>query len=383
MVVVGRDVVIPDVLWRPTATRTRSVGWVLATLLVLGACGSGDSEFEVVLDGLNEPRGLWVLADGTLCVAEAGRLAEGQEVREGPTANLADTGSVTCVDTEGVRERVIEQLPYVFYNVTGVTTGPADVVEMDGELYLLTGESEGDLARKLLRITDPTTAPEIMADLLAFAIETAQPDFFGEIDIFSNPYAMIPDPRNERVLVTDGATGHVLAVELDGDIQVFSDVTGHEVLTGIARGPDDLAYVTSFSELPHAAGDGAVLRLYPDGSSAVVAANLTTPIDLAFDTSGRLYVIEFLETSETGDPYGGTTGRLIRLEPEGDGWIVGQVLIQGLPFPTALLIDGDDRIYISVHGAFSPPSSGLVVRFDDLVQRKSNDPPIQFEENSP
>ena len=167
MVVVGRDVVIPDVLWRPTATRTRSVGWVLATLLVLGACGSGDSEFEVVLDGLNEPRGLWVLADGTLCVAEAGRLAEGQEVREGPTANLADTGSVTCVDTEGVRERVIEQLPYVFYNVTGVTTGPADVVEMDGELYLLTGESEGDLARKLLRITDPTTAPEIMADLLA------------------------------------------------------------------------------------------------------------------------------------------------------------------------------------------------------------------------
>ena len=100
MVVVGKDVVIPDVLWRPTATRTRSVGWVLATLLVLGACGSGDSEFEVVLDGLNEPRGLWVLADGTLCVAEAGRLAEGQEVREGPTANLTDTGStVTCVDT--------------------------------------------------------------------------------------------------------------------------------------------------------------------------------------------------------------------------------------------------------------------------------------------
>ena len=367
---------------KSTAVRARSVGWVLATLLVVGACGSGDSGFEVVLDGLNEPRGLWVLADGTLCVAEAGRLAEGQEVREGPTANLADTGSVTCVDTEGVRERVIEQLPYVFYNVTGVTTGPADVVEMDGELYLLTGESEGDLARKLLRITDPTTAPEIMADLLAFAIETAQPDFFGEIDIFSNPYAMIPDPPNERVLVTDGASGHVLAVELDGDIQVFSDVTGHEVLTGIARGPDDLAYVTSFSELPHAAGDGAVLRLYPDGSSAVVAANLTTPIDLAFDTSGQLYVIEFLETSETGDPYRGTTGRLIRLEPEGDGWIVGQVLIQGLPFPTALLIDGDDRIYISLHGAFSSPSSGLVVRFDDLAQRISNDPPIRFEENS-
>ena len=364
--------------------RTRSIGYVLATLVVVvGACGSGDSGFEVVLDGLNEPRGLWVLADGTLCVAEAGRLAEGQEVREGPTANLAETGSVTCVDTEGVRERVIEQLPYVFYNVTGVTTGPADVVEMDGELYLLTGESEGDLARKLLRISDSTNPPDVIADFLAFTVETAQLDFFDEINIISNPFAMIPDPSNERFLVTDGATGHVLAVGLDGDVEVFSEVTGHEVLTGITRGPDGLIYLTSFSELPHAEGDGAVLRLYPDGSSDVATENLTTPIDLAFDTSGRLYVLEFLEATETGDPYRGTTGRLVRLEPEGDGWIASQVLVEGLPFPTALLIGDDDRIYISVHGAFSSPGSGLVVRFDDLTQRTSSDPPIRFVGSSP
>lgn len=363
--------------------RARRIGWALATLLVVGACGSGDSGFEVVLDGLNEPRGLWVLDDGTLCVAEAGRLAKGQQVREGPTANLANTGSVSCVDTEGARERIIEQLPYVFYNATGVTTGPADVVEMNGELYLLTGEGQGDLARKLLKISEPATPPEVMADLLAFATETVQPDFFDEVDIISNPFAMIPDPPNERVLVTDGATGQVLAVELDGDVEVFSDVAGYEVLTGIVRGLDGLVYVTSFSELPHAEGDGAVLRLHPDGSSDVAAQNLTTPIDLAFDTSGRLYVLEFLEASETGDPYRGTTGRLIRLEVEGDGWIESRVLVEGLPFPTALLIDGDDRIYISVHGAFSSPNSGLVVRFDDLTQRLPNDLPIRFAESSP
>jgi hypothetical protein len=76
-------------------------------------------------------------------------------------------------------------------------------------------------------------------------------------------------------------------VELDGDIEVFSDVAGHEVLTGIACGPDGLVYMASFSEPPHAEGDGAVRRIYPDGSSAVAADNLTTPIDLAFDTLGR------------------------------------------------------------------------------------------------
>jgi hypothetical protein len=254
---------------------------------------------------------------------------------------------------------------------------------MEGELYLLTGEGQGDLSRKLLRISDPNTPPGVVADLLAFATETAPSDFFDETDIFSNPVAMIPDPPNGRFLVTDGATGHVLAVELDGDVEVLSDVTGHEVLTDIARGPDALVYVTSFSELPHAEGDGAVMRIYPDGSSDVAAENLTTPIDLAFDASGWLYVLEFLESSETGDPYRGTTGRLIRLEPEGDGWIAGRVLVEGLPFPTALLIGDDDRIYISVRGAFSSPGSGVVVRFDDLTRRTPDGPPIRFVESSP
>ncbi len=366
-----------------SARRTRSIGWVLVLLSVASACASANSDYEVVLDGLNEPRGLWILSDGTLCAAEAGRLAEGQVVREGPTSNPAYTGSVSCVDTAGVRERIIDQLPHVFYNVTGVTTGPADVAEMDGDLYLLTGEGQGRLARNLLRITDPTTPPEVVADFLAFAIETAQPDFFEEIDIISNPFAMIPDPANRRLLVTDGATGRVLAAGLDGDIQVFSDVIGHEVLTGIARGPDGLVYVASFSQLPHGTGDGAVLRLYPDGAFEVAADNLTTPIDLAFDTVGRLYVLEFIDGTETSDPYRGKTGRLIRLEPQGDGWTTGRVLVQDMPFPTALLIDAEDRVYISVHGAFSSPNSGLVLRFDDLVRRTSSEPLIRFVDGSP
>lgn len=351
---------------------------VLIVLLVAGACRSGASEHDIVLDGLNEPRGLSILTNGSLCVAEAGRLAEGQVVREGPTANLADTGSVSCVDTAGARKLIIEQLPHVYYNVTGVSTGPADVAAMDGHLYLLTGEGQGDLARNLLRITDPTTSPEIVADFMAFAIETAQPDFFDETDIISNPFAMIPDAANGRFLVTDGATGHVLAAGLDGDIQVFSDVTGHEVLTGIAWGTDGLVYVASFSQLPHATGAGAILQLHTDGSFAVAVDNLTAPIDLAFDMAGRMYVLEFIDGTETGDPYRGKTGRLLRLEPEGDGWAAGQVLVQGLPFPTALLIDGQDRIYISVHGAFSPPNSGLVLRFDDLTRRGSSESPIGF-----
>ncbi len=158
---------------------------------------------------------------------------------------------------------------------------------------------------------------------------------------------------------------------------------GHEVLTGIARGPDGLVYVTSFSELPHAAGDGSVLRLHADGSFAVAAENLTTPIDLAFDAAGSLFVLEFIDGTETGDPYRGKTGRLLRLEPKGEGWVAGRAVVERLPFPTALLIDGEDRIYISVHGAFSSPNSGLVLRFDDLAHRASSGAPVVFVDSSP
>lgn len=358
--------------------RTRNVALSIACALLAGACGSAAQNQAVVLDDLNEPRGLWILSDGTLCVAEAGTLAEGQTVREGPTANRAETGSVSCIDTEGSRERIIGQLPYVRYNVTDVTTGPADLAEMDGELYLLTGEGEGNLSRSLLRITNQQEPPDVVADFLAYAIVTAEPDLFDNVDIFSNPYAMIPDPESGRFLVTDGATGHVMAVGLDGDIRLFAEVPGHEVLTGIVMGPDELVYVASFSQLPHAAGDGAILRLFPDGTFAIAADDLTTPIDLAFDSTGSLYVLEFVNDEESDHPYRGKSGRLLRLDQRGSGWADGEVLIEGLPFPTALLIDDEDRIYISVHGAFSEAESGLVVRFDDLRERDTADLPIRF-----
>ena len=355
--------------------------WIVGLILVLGFVAanlrSEPPGYVVVLDGLDEPRGLSVLSDGRLCVAEAGRLAEGQKVEEGPTANRAPTGAVSCVDTQGVRQRIVEQLPYVFYNVTGVSAGPADIAELDGELYLLTGEGEGTYARTLLKITDPTGPPEVVADFLEFAVATAEPNFFDEIDIFSNPYAMMADPTNDGFLVTDGATGFVLAAGIDGDIEVFSTVEGHEVLTGIAFGPGAVPYVTSFSQLPHDTGDGSVLRLASDGSFSVVADGLTTPIDLAFDSEGRMYVLEFIDGTTTDHPYIGKVGRLLRLERDGDRWTAPVVLVERLPFPTAVLIN-QNSIYISVNGAFRGPGTGLVVRFDDLLSQPSNDPTIRF-----
>jgi DNA-binding beta-propeller fold protein YncE len=212
--------------------------------------------------------------------------------------------------------------------------------------------------------------------------DTSQ-EYFNPAVATANPYAMVPDPANRRFLVTDGASGRVLAAGLDGRIRVYSPVEGHEVLTGITWGPDGRLYVASFSQLPHRAGAGTILSIRPDGTAAVVVGNLTTPIDLAFDRAGHLYVLEFADGDSLDEPYRNTVGRLLRFVRQGDGWGAGQVLVEALPYPTAMLLGPDGSLYLSIHGAFSPPGSGEVLRFDNLAYWTQAQSPLQYgiEEN--
>jgi hypothetical protein len=343
---------------------------IVGILLLLAGCAFKSSAlgptYEVVLDDLSEPRGLWLRADGTLCVAEAGGLAAGQEVGQRPATLQANTGALTCLNSEGQREQIARNLPYVLYTGDGVSVGPTDVAEIDGLLYLLTGEGYGRLSRRLLRVGKGEPR-QTVANFEHIPGHDVSEDYFNPTAAASNPYAMVPDPANQRFLVTDGATGRVLAAGLDGRIRVYSVAKGHEVLTGIAWGPDGLLYVASFSQLPHRAGAGAILSVQPDGTAAVVLSNLTMPIDLAFDKLGHLYVLEFADGAGSSGPYRNTKGRLLRFVRQGYGWAAGQVLVEALPYPTAMLFGPDDSLYLSIHGAFSPSGSGAVLRFDKLA----------------
>ncbi len=116
---------------------------IVALLFILASCSQAwpaEPSYQTVLDKLDEPRGLWLRADGTLCVAEAGRQAEKQPAESNSGTVIANSGALTCLDPAGQRRRVIENLPYVLYTDNGVSVGPTGVAEMDGSLYLLTGE---------------------------------------------------------------------------------------------------------------------------------------------------------------------------------------------------------------------------------------------------
>ena len=39
------------------------LGWAIGVLLLLSGCARKEPDYQVFLDGLNEPRGLWLRAD--------------------------------------------------------------------------------------------------------------------------------------------------------------------------------------------------------------------------------------------------------------------------------------------------------------------------------
>lgn len=345
----------------------RSICLGAALVLMAGACGSSSPSQETVLAGLDEPRGLLLGADSVLCVIEAGTTGSSVNSGDSDLEYQNESGAITCVDADVGQRRITTGLPYANNRFSGVSVGATDLVQMDGDFYVLVGEGFDDTSRTILRIDRSGGRPRIVADFLAYTRSTTAPDFFDEIIITSNPFAFLADPENSRFLVTDGATGEVLSVTIDGTIKVYSAVAGHEVLTGLAQGPDGLLFVASFSQLPHASGTGSIVTIDSNGTSQVVVAGLTSPIDLAFDSGGRLYVLEFVDAADPAHPYAGDSGRLLRFERTDGGWDGAQVLADGLAHPTALLIAPNDDIYVSVGGAFSGPQSGSVVRFDGLA----------------
>lgn len=348
---------------------------LLAGLALVVGCGSGQPGFEVVLADLDEPRGLLLGPDLVLCVVEAGTA---DDSAESTSRYRNETGAVTCADTDLGSRRVLDQLPYSNNRFSGVSVGATDLTIMSGVLYVLVGEGPDDLSRTILGVDGSADGPRIVADFLAYSLATTAPDFFDEIIVMSNPFAMLADTPNRRFLVTDGATGEVLSVGLDGTIEVYSAVEGHEVLTGLVSGPGGSVFVASFSEFPHTRGSGAIVRIAGDGTSVVVLDDLTTPIDLGFDSFGRLYVLEFVDAADPVNPYDGDSGRLLRFERTNDHWGGFQILADGLPHPTAMLIDPDDGIYVSVGGAFSASHSGAVLHFDGLADAGLDFDPVSY-----
>lgn len=339
--------------------RVKYILVLLAALCVTSSCATRPS-VEAFATGLNQPRGMVFDAAGNLFVAETGAPDPTYSAAVQPEIN--HSGRVVRIDERGHLIVIIEGLPYTRYTSLG-DIGPTDVALLGDTLYVLTGEGYDDLlSRSVLRVslrgaTDPT--PQPLANLLAFAVSLAPLESQMSTGIApSNPYAMVAAPDGRAFYITDGATGRVLRVTLDGQIQLFAELPNLPPLAGLSFGPDGKLYVAMFSPLPHTPGSGEIWGTDAAGVMTKAVGGLTMPIDVAFDATSTMYVLEFSDGQQPEQPYSASSGRLLRIMDDG----AKIVILDDLNYPTAMAFSPQGDLYIAVGGAFSTPGKGAILK---------------------
>jgi dipeptidyl aminopeptidase/acylaminoacyl peptidase len=339
-------------------SRRQLIASSTAAVALLGAsCSAQAPTATEEIDGLSQPRGL-AAADGELCFVEAGAIPAEGPTRSQPGQLEADTGTVTCRSDGGELRRIAAGLPFVYYPDADVTSGAADVLIEGQRHYILSGEATGPNARKILAVgPDGLT---LVADLLA-AAETRPDDGSGAAA--SNPWSFVRTPDQSGFYVSEAAAGIVLEAGLDGEVSTFATAPGHEVLTGMAWGPDQRLYVASFGQLPHPEGSGAVIAIDETGQATDVVTGLTMVIDVAFDREGGLLILEYStpEDEPTGsDAYRDRAGRLLYVASPGDA---PELLVESLARPTAMIVVDEDLL-ISLAEGEEAGGEGRIVRYD-------------------
>ena len=124
----------------------------------------------------------------------------------------------------------------------------------------------------------------------------------------------------------------------------------------VAAGRDGAYYVGELTGAPFTPGVANVWRVVPGQAPAVYCSGFSFIIDLTFDRSGNLYVLE--NASGPNGPFLGTPGQLLRVGRD----CTRTPVATGLPAPTSVAIGPDKDAYITVNGTSA--AIGQVVRVD-------------------
>lgn len=339
--------------------------------------------FEVLASGLNGPRGLSFDPHGVLYVTEAGTGGDGASIPSpsAPDAQLfyGETGAITRIQN-GVVERVVTGLPSLALPDGSDASGIQDI-EFDacGNAYAIIGLAGNPSDRDtILNIPDFGSLVSIdafdggsswtrLADLAAYE-STNNPD--GG-DTISNLYDLLI--QDSTAFVIDAGGNDLFSLNTDGsdltletvfpartttDPLTGEEVTYQSVPTAVTLGPDGALYVSELTGFPFLEGESQIYRIDANGVPEVYADGFTNVVDLAFDRSGGLFVLEY---DADGILSGNSTGALVYLPPEGNTRVT--ITSDDLITPTGLAIGPDNDIYISNNGFIA--GEGEVLRLDN------------------
>lgn len=350
-----------------------------------------------VANGLDSPRGLTIGPDGSVYVAEAGKGGDkciappGGESEQGDQVCIGLTAAITRIQN-GKQSRVATGLPSISGPGGSQASGANDVsFGASGKLWTITGlgttaenrDMVGGDAANLGKLAWVDTDGQVhyVADVSEYETQ-ANPDQ-GQVD--TNPYAVYDD--GDKRIVADAGGNDLLQVDASGKITTLAvfpsqivktpdfvkaqnpnmpDMMPMEsVPTSVVKGPDGAYYVGELTGFPFEIGAARVWRVVPNQQPTVFASGFTNIIDIAFDSTGRLYVLEItkngLLAAESAGPNNtaAVTGALIRVNADGSHT---EIASDGLIAPGGLAIGADGALYVSNFSIM--PGMGQVVKIE-------------------
>ncbi|MGW7385610.1 ScyD/ScyE family protein [Streptomyces sp. NPDC054794] len=336
--------------WRRALVTAGAAGIVAAPLLAVPAHAETTATLEVLADHLNNPRGVSVLSDGSVVVAEAGQgllgCADGAQC-------VGRTGSVYKVKGS-FKGRVVTGLASTGQgsaNGPVNVTGPTDVVaDPNGGYDIVSGLGGTTQSRAALGPEAATLGTvfrtrdgKVLGDLAD--LETRLNPDGGEVH--ANPWSLVRS--GSGFLVTDAGANTLVRTKSDGSTSVEFLVptnatpsrTAEGVPTGMVKAHDGTIYFSDMSgTVP---GSARIWKIPPGGTPEVFVTGLSNLVDLAVDCSGNLVALSYTKGFQAGPPLPGTLSKIdgktkaITEIPTGDQ----------LNQPTGLALGRQGQIYVT------------------------------------
>ena len=335
----------------------------IGTVTVTKAVAQEAVSFEVVADGLDNPRGISFDPWGNIYVAESGRGGDGNDGRCIPSPSsqyiplcAAENGSLLKITPFGVKTTVVSNLPSIGLAPTGEqAAGPADIkFDSRGNAYLLIGfagnPKERDTVLKepklgqLYKVNLRDGSLTSIADFGAYEVKN-NPD---GTDIISNPYSFTI--KGDYAYVVDGGGNSIYKVALDGSgIKTVKAFAQQKLPSGEVVFPPRQGAATGDSE-------GPPLELLPPGYTVTPDGNVTSsqsvPTAIALAPNGSLTVTEY-----TSYPYPEGKARIWsvddKLTSTGTGVnntpVTGTEITTGFTQLTGVAYDSQGNEYVLQH----------------------------------
>lgn len=251
-----------------------------------------DFTVQRVATGLQNPRGIAVLPDGRLIVAEAGRGKNDEP--DGRISLFQDLNADGDYDDPGEITPIQSGLPS--YNILYQFQPARDEVMGLGDVLLL------EDGRVLFTLDD---------NFEAITLQQLNPDLSQAAPLLTRSgtmNALAYSPQTERLYVAESTANIISTITLDGVITPFVsfpllengqqavpagltiDPTTGDVLVALFSGQIWDYYGTILSFM---VGDAKIIRVDPHtGETSDMITGLTTAIDIAADENGNIFVAE-------------------------------------------------------------------------------------------